>query len=60
MNVYTRIDGKLAMFEVQTDDPAEAIQAVGSYLTDDQRIRRQSPLFAVILGGKNPCTPQKA
>lgn len=48
MIVYTKINGKLASFDVGTDDAEEARQAVLGELS----VRHKSPVLAMIVGGK--------
>lgn len=53
MNVYTRINNKLARFEVETDDVGMAQVEVRQYLAFNPDIKSPDPrVFVVIEGGK--------
>lgn len=48
MHVYTKIDGKLAVFNVDTEDTDEAIKVV----RDEVGLRHKPTILALVRGGK--------
>lgn len=48
MHVYTKINDKLAAFNVDTEDPEEAIKVV----RDEVGLRHKETILALIKGGK--------
>lgn len=58
MNVYTRLDGRLARFQVATKQPHAAIGAVEQHLnTLRANALRSGPVLAVVDGGKRTAQP---
>lgn len=55
MNVYTKINGKLAMFEIGSEEYAVAIRTVRDEVRKTD-IKHRSPILAVI--NQTPVPPQ--